>query len=63
MVNLKKIAKSSKEFKEHKPKVQTKMMKQAKLTRRKNASIEGHQELSAQKEREKAYSHMKKHGG
>ena len=63
MVTLKKIAKSSKEFNEHKPKVQKKLMKEAKLTRRARSSEKGSHELSAQKQREKAYSHMKKHGG
>jgi len=56
MVTLKKVAKSTKEFKEHKPKVQKKLMKEAKLTRRSRSTEKGSQALSAQKQREKAYS-------
>lgn len=63
MVTLKKVVKSEKTYKEHKPKVQKKLMKEAKLTRRAKASEKGSHELSAQKAREKAYAHMKKHGG
>jgi len=63
MVILKKIAKSSKEFSEHKPKVKRKLMKEAKLTRMSKAKELGSHHVSAQKKREAAYSHMKKHGG
>jgi hypothetical protein len=52
-----------KEFHELGKKQKHKAMKEAKLTRRANAKEKGPHELSAQKMREKAYAHMKKHGG
>ena len=52
-----------KDYESASPREKSKLMKTAKLTRKTNAKAKGPSALSAQKMREKAHAHMKKHGG